>query len=324
MGKEAQMASKFLQSVRDDMRLRGYSFSTEKTYILWIKRFIQFTGNQHPASVEPQAIAKFLSHLALKLHVSVNTQKTALNALVYLFEKFLKRQVGDLGFKLARKQRSLPTVLTPGEVARILEQLEGRNKLIIQLLYGSGLRVGECLRLRVQDVDLDHNSLTVHNGKGRKDRNTLLSSQLKSALENQIAIGIARQSMDNAEGVGCSLEPAISRKYPSAFKSPEWAYLFPSSGLCAHPLTGEICRYHLHESCVRKFLKDAVGKAGIQNKRVTCHTFRHSFATHLLMRGSDIRTVQELLGHNDVSTTQIYVHVIGEHFAGTASPLESI
>jgi len=317
------MASQFIEEVRSDIRMRGYSMSTEKTYLIWIRRFIYFTGNEHPKTVALSQISAYLTYLAVERQVSVNTQKTALNALAFLFEKHLKRNMGELGFKLARKQRALPTVLTVEEVRVVLGQLEGRNKLILQLLYGSGLRVSECLRLRVQDIDLDRFSLKIHDGKGRKDRLTLLSPQLKQPLESQITSGIALQRKDNQKGVGASMTAALSRKYPNAFKSESWAYIFPSSTLCPHPVTGEICRHHLHPTVVRKFLSEAVKAVGVK-KHVTAHTFRHSFATHMLARGADLRTVQELLGHNDVSTTQIYTHVLGRHFAGTSSPLDSI
>lgn len=260
----------------------------------------------------------------MQRQVSVNTQKTALNAIAFLFEKYLKREMGDLGFKLASKQQTLPSVLSIDEVRSVLRNLQGRNKLILQLLYGSGLRVGECLRLRMQDIDLDRFALTVHNGKGRKGRQTLLGTQLKSALEEQIDAGIAVQRKDNKQGVGCSMTSALTRKYPNAFKSEAWAYIFPSSKLCHHPLTGEICRHHLHPTAVRKFIAEAVKTADLKQKRVTAHTFRHSSATHMLANGADLRTVQELLGHNDVSTTQIYTHVLGRHYAGTSSPLDSI
>ncbi|MEX0962562.1 MAG: integron integrase [Pseudohongiellaceae bacterium] len=318
------MASKFLEGVRTNIRMRGYSLSTEKTYLLWIRRFINFTGNEHPAKVSLSKIGEFLTYLAVQRQVSVNTQKTALNALAFLFEKYLKRQMGDLGFRLARKQRTLPTVLSVEDVRKVLAELEGRNKLILQLLYGSGLRVGECLRLRVQDVDLDRFALTVHNGKGRKDRQTLLSPTLKDALLDRIELGIEIQRKDNIRGVGCSLTTALSRKYPRAYKTDAWAYLFPSSRLCAHPISGEICRHHLHPTVVRKFISLAARLSGLDRQRITAHTFRHSFATHMLSSGADLRTVQELLGHNDVSTTQIYTHVLGRHYAGTTSPLDSL
>jgi len=313
-----------MEDLRSNMRLRGYSEATQKTYLLWIRRFIHFSGNVHPSQVPTAQITSYLTYLAAERGASVNTQKVALNALAYLFEKYLKRPMGELGFRLASKQRSLPTVLSSLEVRSIISMLEGRNKLILQLLYGSGLRVGECLRLRVQDVDLERFALTVHDGKGRKDRQTLLSPQLKTALHERIEIGIQTQRDDNRRGVGCSMTPALSRKYPAAFKSEAWAYLFPASKLCHHPQSRELCRHHLHPTMVRKFIGDAVRATGLRQKRITAHTFRHSFATHLLASGADLRTVQELLGHNDVTTTQIYTHVLGRHYAGTNSPLDSL
>lgn len=318
------MPSPFLTAVRDDMRLRGYSLKTERSYLDWIRRYIRFTGRRHPADVPPSEITRFLTHMAVNRHVSVNTQKTALNALVFLYQKHLKLEVGSLGFQLARKQRSLPAVLTPDEVKLILEQLEGRNHLIISLLYGSGLRVNECLQLRVQDIDLEHRSITVHDGKGRKDRQTLLGASVIPALKESIHAAIELQQRDAEQGVGSSMPPALARKYPNACYSPSWAFLFPASGWCANPYDGVLCRHHLHDSVVRKFLAQAVRKAGLTTKRVRCHTFRHSFATALLAAGTDIRTVQELLGHNDVSTTQIYTHVLGQHYAGTRSPLDRL
>lgn len=318
------MASPFIESIRREMRLRGYSIRTEKTYLFWIKRFIYFINKQHPRDVGATSVTAFLSMLANDRHVAVNTQKVALNALVFMYHKVLTQPLGDLGFKLATKQRTLPTVLTPEEVAAILANLDGRNRLIIELLYGSGLRISECLRLRVKDIDLQRLSITVFDGKGRKDRQTLLASSALPALKETIECAVEQQREDNASAVGCSLPVALSRKYPGAFRCDAWAFLFPSSMLSHHPVTGQLCRHHLHETVARKFLKQAARKAGITRKRVTCHTFRHSFATHMLAAGTDIRTVQELLGHNDVSTTQIYTHVLGKHYAGSTSPLDAL
>jgi integron integrase len=306
------------------MRLRGYSMRTEKAYLYWIRGYIYFHNKRHPKEMGAEEVRQFLDFLANERGVAVNTQKLALNALVFLYHKFLQVNLGDLGFRLATKQRSLPCVLTTLEVNRIIDQLEGRNRLIIQLLYGSGLRISECLRLRMQDINLSGLALTIRDGKGNKDRQTLVSAKLVADLQQFMSMAKALQVQDNSQGLGPSLPYAIDSKYPNAFRSPAWAFLFPSTSLCQHPITDKLCRHHLHQSVVRKCLKQAVSKAGITDKRVSCHTFRHSFATHLLQAGTDIRSVQELLGHNDLKTTQIYTHVLGEHYAGTISPLDRL
>lgn len=318
------MRSPFLESIRSDMRLRGYSIRTEKSYLGWIKRYIYFIHKKHPKEAGAVEVKAFLSWLANERHVAINTQKIALNALVFLYHKFLRQDLGDLGFALATKQRHLPSVLSPNEVSSILHHLSERNKLAVEIMYGSGLRSSECLRLRVQDINLERLSLTVVNGKGRKDRQTILGASLKDRLSLVIQDAIQTQKKDNELGLGCSLPDALGRKYPNAYRSPAWAFLFPSTGYCDHPITGIRCRHHLHQTVLRKAIKKAASAAGILNKRVTCHTFRHSFATQMLSGGADIRTVQELLGHNDVSTTQIYTHVLGNHYAGAISPVDKI
>lgn len=318
------MASPFLEAVRQDIRLRGYSIKTEKSYIGWIKRFIYFIGKRHPKDVGAPEVKAYLSYLANNKNVAINTQKCALNAIVFLYHKHLQVELGELGFTLATRQRVLPTVLSPSEVKSILDNLQARDRLIVELMYGSGLRVTECLRLRVQDVDLDRCSLTIRDGKGRKDRQTILSSRLVPVLREAIDNAIALQREDCKHDIGCSLPYALGRKYPNAHKSPGWAFLFPSTGYCKHPITNVTCRHHLHTTVIRKALKKAKLAAGIYMKRITCHTFRHSFATHMLSSGADIRTVQELLGHNSVETTQIYTHVLGQHYAGTTSPLDRL
>jgi len=317
------MSSPFLESIRTEIRLRGYSLRTEKSYIGWIKRYIYFINKQHPKEVGKLEVKAFLSSLAMDNHVAVNTQKVALNALVFLYEKVLKQSLGELDFKLASKQRTLPLVLSQIEVQQILQQLKGRNRLALDLMYGSGLRVTECLSLRIHDIDFSQSALRIIDGKGNKDRVTLLSKTLHQPLQDTFSHAIEIQKQDNVIGVGPSMPPALAKKYPNAYKSPGWAFIFPSSTLCKHPLSGIQCRHHLHPSVIRKALKQAVNHAGIY-KRVNCHTFRHSFATHLLANGTDIRTVQELLGHNDVKTTQLYTHVLGQHYAGTESPLDRL
>lgn len=318
------MPSPFINSLRKEMRVRGYSIRTEKSYLYWIRFFIRYSGKRHPAEMGAAEVKAFLSFLAVDRHVAVNTQKSALNALVFLYHKFLRKELGDLGFRLATKQRSLPVVLSPEEISRVLTAINDKHRLIFELLYGSGLRISECLRLRIQDIDLSRLAVTVRNGKGNKDRQTLLSPKITGKLEAAISEALIILRADNEQGVGPSLPYALGRKYPNAYLSPKWAFIFPSNNLCEHPITGIICRHHLHQSVARKALQAAVRKSGINNKKVNCHSFRHSFATHLLESGTDIRSVQELLGHNDVKTTQIYTHVLGQHYAGTQSPLDRI
>lgn len=318
------MASKFIEEIRRHMRRRGYSLKTEKAYLYWIKYFIRFNRLKHPKDMGATEVTAFLSYLANEQHVAINTQKVALNAIAYLYNQFLQLPLGDLGFTYAKKQRKVPSVLTPNEVQLILSHLSGVNHIIFSLLYGSGLRINECLRIRVQDLDLNNLSLIVRDGKGKNDRVTLLSPALIGPLQLQIQKASKIQEKDNKQGIGPSLPNALGKKYPTAFKQIAWMFIFPSITVCRHPLTNQLCRHHLHDSAPRKALKRAVQQAKIFNKRITCHTFRHSFATELLRSGQDIRTVQELLGHSDVATTQIYTHVIGEHFVGTVSPLNKI
>ena len=318
------MASKFLEEIRRHMRMRGYSLKTEKAYLYWIKYFICFNKLKHPKDMGENEVTSFLSYLANEQYVAINTQKVALNAMAYLYNQFLQTPLGDLGFSYAKKTRKLPSVLTPNEIQLILSHLSGTNHTIFSLLYGSGLRVNECLRLRVQDLDLNNLCLTVRDGKGKKDRVTLLSPVVITPLKLQIKKASSIQKNDNKQGIGPYLPNALGKKYPNAFRQIAWMYIFPSATIRRHPLTNQLCHDHLHDSSPRKALKRAAQQAKMFNKRVTCHTFRHSFATELLRSGHNIRTVQELLGHSDVATTQIYTHVIGDHFAGTVSPLDKI
>ena len=316
--------SPFLNRVRREIRLRGYSIRTEKTYIYWIKQYIYFHKKRHPETMGAEEVKQYLSFLGENRSIAINTQKVALNALVFLYHKTLNRTLGDLNFRYASKQRHLPTVLTPTEVEKIIKVSSDRNQTVFKLLYGSGLRLNECLHLRIQDIDLDSFSLTVRDGKGNKDRQTLLSASLKDELIGLMNKAKLIQAEDNKNGIGPSMPHGLRKKYPNGFRQHKWMYLFPSASICTYPDTDIKCRHHLHDSVIGKALRKAVNEAGITDKRVTCHTFRHSFATHLLREGRDIRTVQELLGHNDVKTTQIYTHVIGQHYAGTQSPLEQL
>ncbi|KGY13346.1 recombinase XerD [Vibrio tubiashii] len=316
------MASKFLEEIRRSIRQRGYSMKTEKAYLYWIAYFIRHHKMRHPNEMGPIEVTEFLSFLANEQHVAINTQKVALNALSYLYNQQLKIPLGNLGFALAKNRRKLPAVLSSKEVHLLLEQLEGQYKLIFSLLYSSGLRINECMRLRVQSIDFNNQCIIVHNGKGNKDRTTLLSPALIEPIEEAIEAAKEIQLADNKHGIGPSLPFALNRKYPNAYRQSAWMYLFPSPSISPHPVTGQLCRHHVHDSAPRKAIKRAAQACGLHHKKITCHTFRHSFATELLKSGQDIRTVQELLGHSDVSTTQIYTHILGQHFAGTRSPLD--
>lgn len=316
--------SPFLNQIRQNLRMRGYSLRTEKNYLYWIKDYIRYHKLQHPIGLTGDHVVAYLSYLANRRDVAINTQKSALNALAFLYNHFLNQPLGDLGFKYAKRQRRLPIVLSAQEVQMILKALSGRDKIVLSILYGSGLRITGCLGLRIQDIDFHKGSLTLRDGKGGKDRQTILSSSLTMSLEGLITQVIELQQKDNLQGIGPSLPHMLGKKYPNAYRQPAWMFVFPSTAICKHPVTNQLCRHHLHDSVPRKALKAAVQSCGLNRKKISCHTFRHSFATQLLQNGRDIRTVQELLGHTDVATTQIYTHVLGQHFAGTSSPLDSL
>lgn len=315
--------SPFIEAIRRTMRLRGYAIKTEKSYLYWIRYYIRFHKFKHPKDMGKPEVVAFLDHLASDRHVTPNTQRIALNSLAFMYVKILDQPFGHLGFINASKPRKLPVVLSVAETSSILMQLEGIHRLIVEVMYGSGLRVSEALGIRVQDLDFANNSLTIRNGKGGKDRVTLLSEKLRPEIEAQIEVALETQQKDNLNGIGPSMPDGLGRKYPTAFRSPSWMFIFPSVSICQHPVNNKLCRHHLHHTVIRKALKPAVLSANVR-KRVTCHTFRHSFATHLLQSGTDIRTVQELLGHSDIKTTQIYTHIVGQHYAGTNSPLDKI
>lgn len=314
--------SKFLTEIRQYMRLHGYSIRTENTYVYWIRFYIRYHRLQHPSAMGPDEVILFLNFLANQRDVAINTQKVALNALAFLYNNYLNQPLGDLGFTFATRPRHLPIVISSQEVNQILKCCEPRERLIFSLLFGSGLRISECLRLRLKDFNFEQGSLSVFDGKGAKDRVTILPHTLKPLCEEYFQRALYIQAEDNKQGIGPSMPGALGRKYPSAYRESAWMFIFPSSRLCNHPTTGVLCRHHLDMSVARKALKRAVKNAGLSSKRISCHTFRHSFATELLRSGRDIRTVQELLGHSDVSTTQVYTHVLGQHFAGTTSPLD--
>lgn len=316
--------SPFIEQVRLELRTRHYSLRTEKTYLYWIRHFILFSHKRHPETMGNPEIEQFLNYLAVHRRVSPATQNQALCALIFMYRHVIKRSIENLNYGFAKRPKNMPTVLSPQEVAAILHQLEGKYWLMTALLYGCGFRIHEALSLRIKDIDLHNRSIFVFRGKGRKDRYTLLPDTLLSPLQEQMVRSKDIHKMDLAEGYGfTSVESSLKRKYESSLMDFAWQYVFPSTTRCRHPYDGYICRHHLHGTAYAKQLRKAVKASGI-NKRVTAHTFRHSFATNLLMNGSDIRTVQELLGHSDLRTTEIYTHVINQRHAGTRSPIDTM
>jgi len=307
--------------VREVVRTRRYSHRTEQSYWYWIRYFIRFHGMKHPAMLGSQDVRQFLSWLAVERNVAAATQNQALNALVFLYGKVLETPLGEIGQVVrAKRPRRLPVVLSHQEAMTIIRQLAMPYRLMAALMYGSGLRVVETARLRVKDLDFEHRVITVRDGKGGKDRTTLMPDRLKAPLRSHVdGIRNGFRADSARRHTPVSLPFALARKYPHASVSLQWQWLFPSSTLCRDH-DGRVVRHHIHTSAVQKAVKAAVSHAGI-NKPAGCHTFRHSFATELLLRGTDIRTVQELLGHADLRTTQIYTHVLGRGFAGVRSPL---
>jgi len=316
---------RLLDQVRLTIRGRHYSRRTEEAYVHWIKRFIFFHGVRHPAEMGEPEINAFLTHLALKERVSASTQNQALAALLFLYRYVLGREVGDLGQVIrARKPKRLPVVLTREEVKAVLSHLQGDKWLMASLMYGAGLRLMECLRLRVQDIDFARNEITVRDGKGAKDRVTMLPQSLKAPLRDHLRKVKAVHEKDLRDGWGrVQMPDALDRKYPNAPTDWRWQWVFPQEHRWTNPKTGQQGRHHVHESVVQKAVTQAVREAGL-TKRATCHTFRHSFATHLLADGYDIRTVQELLGHKDVKTTMIYTHVLNRGGKGVRSPVDAL
>ena len=307
------------------IRIKNYSIRTEKTYTHWIYRFFFFHQPESAKSLGAEDVRIFLEYLAIQLNVSVSTQKQALNALAFLFNKVWETPLGSIGaFVGARRPRKLPVVLSKEEVRQVLEQLGEKHGLMAGIMYGGGLRLMECVTLRIQDVDFDYNQLVIRNGKGFKDRIVPLPRRYQDQLKDQIALVKTQHLRDLADGYGeVYLPDALARKYPSAPKELRWQYLFPSTRISTDPRTGAVRRHHIHETSLQKGIRRAVTKSGIM-KRATSHSFRHSFATHLLEAGYDICTVQELLGHSDVSTTMIYTHVMNTPGMSVQSPADMI
>jgi integron integrase len=325
-----QRPKKLLDQVRDAARLKHYSIRTEQAYVNWIKRYILFHNIRHPKEMGNSEIEVFLTHLAVKENVAASTQNQALSALLFLYREVLRQELGPIDALRAQKPKRLPTVLTREEVHRVLAQLSGTRRLMAQLLYGSGLRLMECMRLRVKDVDFGQHQIVVRDGKGNRDRVTMLPESLVTPLQEHLLRVKRLHDEDLARGHGAVYLPyALERKYPNANREWIWQYVFPSERLSKDPRSGVMRRHHLHESSLQKAVRNAAKRAGL-NKHVTCHTFRHFlrqaqdklFATHLLENGYDIRTVQELLGHKDVKTTMIYTHVLNRGGLAVRSPLD--
>lgn len=316
---------KLLDRVRGEIRVRHYSRRTEEAYVHWIRRYIVFHGKRHPRELGVQEISAFLTWLATGQRVAASTQNQAFSALLFLYRAVLKMEVGEIE-RVSRAQVPVrvPVVLTRDEVRRVLDALKGTSWLVAALLYGAGLRLQECLELRVKDVDLESNQLTVRRGKGQKDRRTMLPLMLKERLRTHLLGVRSQHDQQVARGEGrVALPSAIGRKYPGASTEWVWQFVFPAGRICRDPQYGPPSRFHLHESAVQRAVTAAVRAAGL-TKPAGCHTFRHSFATHLLEDGYDIRTVQELLGHADVSTTMVYTHVLNRGALGVRSPADRL
>lgn len=316
---------KLLDQVRDKLRVKHYSIRTEQTYVDWIKRYIFFHDKRHPKDLGAADVEAFLTHLAVAGKVAASTQNQAKSALLFLYREVLEMQLPWLdNITQAKAPKRLPVVLTVSEVQAVLSRLSGSHLLIASLLYGSGMRLMEAVRLRVKDVDFSRNEIIVREGKGFKDRVTMLPTAVVAGLKQHLVKVKALHDEDLAHGFGEVYLPfALDKKYPNAGREWGWQYVFPSKNLSVDPRSGFTRRHHLDEKGVQRAMKQAVRDAGLA-KLATPHTLRHSFATHLLQSGYDIRTVQELLGHSDVSTTMIYTHVLNKGGRGVSSPLDHL
>jgi integron integrase len=322
-GTAAPWPPRLLDAVRQAIRARHYSRRTEKAYAAWIKRYVLFHGKRHPREMGVAEVKQFLSSLATDRHVSASTQNQAFSALLFLYREVLGQALPGLDDVVrAKRPVRLPLVLSRDEVQAVLRQLQGVPWLMASLMYGAGLRLLECVRLRVKDVDFARGELTVRDGKGQKDRMTVLPARLAEALRDHLERMAEQYRVDVRQGAGVvALPHALARKYPRACRDWAWQWVFPATRMYDYPHTGDRGRHHLHETVLQRAFHDAVRRAGIP-KPATCHTLRHSFATHLLEAGYDIRTIQELLGHSDVSTTMIYTHVLNRGGRGVKSPLD--
>jgi integron integrase len=313
----------YLKKLRTKIRLNHYSIRTEQAYEHWLLRFLAFCLARNCQDFKADEVRSFLEYQAVERVVSASTQNQALNAILFFFEHVLEQELGDIGmFTRAKRTRRLPVVLTISEVQRLLAEIKGPAGIMAGLLYGSGLRLMECVRLRIKDVDFEQQQLVVRGGKGDKDRITVLPRRFARPLLTHMATVKNLFESDRAKGVdGVYLPAGLARKYPSAAREWGWQFVFPAAKLSVDPRADKVRRHHIHESSLQKAVKEAARKVGLV-KHVTCHTLRHSFATHLLEAGYDIRTVQELLGHKDVSTTMIYTHVLNRPGLAVKSPAD--
>ena len=323
MSVDFQKSPKLLEQVRDCLRTKHYSIRTERAYMDWIKRYILFHGKRHPKDMSAAEVEAFLTHLAVERDVSASTQNQAKSALLFLYREVLAIELPWLeNVTTAKTPKRLPVVLTEDEVKRVLGQMEGTLWLMFSLLYGTGMRLMECVRLRVKDVEFSRREIIVREGKGFKDRVTMLPQILLEPLQQHLARVRKLHKDDLAQGYGKVYLPnALAKKYPNAAAEWGWQYVFPARGFSTDPRSGEVRRHHVDEKLIQRAMKRAVQQVGIV-KLATPHTLRHSFATHLLQSGYDIRTVQELLGHKDVQTTMIYTHVLNRGGKGVVSPLD--
>ena len=316
---------RLLDRVRAAIRARHYSRRTEEAYAHWIRRYILFHGKRHPTDLGAAHVTAFLTSLAIERRVAASTQNQAFSALAFLYRDVLRQDLGVIEHApRAKSPVRVPVVLSVDEVRRVLGQMNGTSWLVASLLYGAGLRLQECLELRVKDLDFDRREITVRRGKGQKDRRVMLPDRLRDVLRQHLDAVREMHQADLAAGLGRVVLPgALERKLPHAPTEWRWQFVFPATRICRDPRFGPPSRYHLHESVIQRAVTDAARRAGLP-KRVTCHTFRHSFATHLLEARYDIRTVQELLGHSDVTTTMIYTHVLNRGGLGVKSPIDRV
>ena len=324
-GKYVPKSVRLMEQVREVLRFHHYAYNTEKSYVSWILKYIRFHNKKHPKDMGKEEVEAFLSDLAINKGVSASTQNQAFNAIVFLYKQVLHLDFDwDIRASRARRSKRLPVVLTRGEVNDIIKCLYGSPKLLTQLMYGCGLRSLEVIRLRVQDIDFGQKQIIVRAGKGNKDRSTFLPNNLFDLLKAKIETVMLLHNDDLEHGFGeVHLPDALARKYPNAAKSFGWQYLFPAKNISKDPRSGKEMRHHIHKSTLQKSISTVIKKLKI-DKRVTPHVFRHSFATHMLEDGANIRMVQTLLGHKDVKTTEIYTHVMSTQFDSVQSPLDNL